>query len=461
MSVDLLAAAVLAACAATWLLVAVVGRPQRGVLLLAALVPYDGLLLIVPHPALAEGWKEALVVVALAATFMTAPSQRGARGRRWPSWTAPLIGFLAVGLASAVVVGGLQAAVGLKINFFYALVALTVWRCPLAARDRDLLVTLLMVNGVVTSLVGLAQQAVGGVALNALGYEYGVTIRTASGVLRSFSTFNQPFPFALFLMLVLLVGIPVALTDLARWRNRVFLVLSPLLVVAMVTSIVRAALVALAVGAAFLAAHRYRVLLHALPPALIGLLVVPAGVYVALLSPSSLRQRAEGWLLVVDELLAAPFGNGIGSTGAASEKAAAVAEGVAASAATSGYQPDNYYVKTAYELGPLGLWLLLLFLLGVLFAAVRTSRRLQGQDAALAGGTAAVLLGALAASFVATYFEIFPLDVYFWLTLGVLTSLPSPPAPPDPLSPPAVRSSPSTRSPSVPAAAASRPTPAS
>lgn len=441
-----LAAAALLLVAVGLVAFAIVRRPQRGVLLLAALVPFDGLLLIAPTPPLVEGWKEGLVLATLGATVLAPPSSRGPAGRPPPDWWPALVGLLAVGVASAVAVGGTQALVGLKINYFYALLALVLWRCPFTARDRDLLVTILMVCGVLTSIVGLAQQVVGQQALRDLGYEYDTTIRTASGVLRSFSTFNQPFPFGLFLMLVLLIGIAVALTEPRRVRNLLFLLCVPLLVVAMIGSIVRAAIAATAVGLAFLAANRLRVLLHGVPPILVGALFIPASVYVALLSPQSLRERIEGWVAVAGQITGAPFGNGIGSTGSASEKSAAVAEGVTASAATSGYQPDNYYLKMLLELGPLGLWLFLLLLLSVFLVARRSEQQLRGPDRGLAAGIAATYLGAATASFVATYFEIFPLDVYFWITVGALTSLPS---------------SPSTPSPSDRTAVVSRPTPAS
>jgi hypothetical protein len=59
--------------------VALTRRPQRGLLVLAALVPFDGLLLLVPDlPALAAGWKEALVLSTLAATFVAPASVRAA-----------------------------------------------------------------------------------------------------------------------------------------------------------------------------------------------------------------------------------------------------------------------------------------------------------------------------------------------------------------------------------------------
>ena len=178
-------------------------RPQRGVLVLAALAPFDGLLLLVPHPPLADGWKEALVLATLAAAVLR-PDRVAPRVR--PGWLVALVGLALLGAGSAVFVGGTQALLGMKINFFYLLLLPILWRCPFTARDRDRLVTVLMVTGTITAVVGLWQQVVGGAALNDLGYAWNETIRTAGGLLRSFSTFNQPFPFGLFQMLVLLVA---------------------------------------------------------------------------------------------------------------------------------------------------------------------------------------------------------------------------------------------------------------
>jgi hypothetical protein len=48
--------------------------------------------------------------------------------------------------------------------------------------------------------------------------------------------------------------------------------------------------------------------------------------------------------------------------------------------------------------------------------------RLTGRDAALAEGVAASILASAAAAMVATYFEIFPMDLYFWLLLGVVAA---------------------------------------
>lgn len=421
---------------------AVLGRPQRGVLALALLVPFDGLLLLVPHPPLVEGWKEGLLLVTAAAALL-APA--GPPGRRLPPWAAALAGLVLVGALSALAVGGTQALLGMKINFFWVLLVPVLWRCPLTSRDRDRLVTGLMATGTLAAAVGVLQQVVGQEALAAIGYEYNTTIRTAGGLLRSFSTFNQPFPFGLYVMVVLLVGVPVALAEPRRLRNRLFLLVTPLLVVGMLSSIVRAAIAGLVVGGVWLWLHRYRRLAHVVPLVLAAALFVPAAVYGPLLSSTSLGQRSTGWAATADEVLSAPLGNGIGASGSAAEKTALVSGSEA-----STYQPDNYYFKTAYELGPLGLWLLVLVLVSA-FAHARSLSaalaRASPRDAALAAGTAAGVLAAAVASLVATYFEIFPLDLLFWLFLGVLPSLQA--------------ASPSSPSPSVPAAAASRPTSAS
>ena len=80
-------------------------------------------------------------------------------------------------------------------------------------------------------------------------------------------------------------------------------------------------------------------------------------------------------------------------------------------------------MKTVIELGPIGLWLLLLLGAAVVAQAVGLARRTTGDDQALAQGIAASVIGAAAASLVSTYLEIFPLDFYFWLLVGVMLNL--------------------------------------
>ncbi|MDQ1403723.1 MAG: hypothetical protein QOG03_2039 [Actinomycetota bacterium] len=396
---------------------ALVQRPQRGLLALAALAPFNGLLIIAPVPAAAKGWKEALVVVTLAATFLAPAEARAPAKRPLPMWAPAVAGLIIVGILSGLAVGGLQAVVGVKIAFFYVLLAWAVWRCPLDAKERDRLVTILMVAGVLTSAYGLLQQLLGAPRLAAMGYPYDETIRFAGGFLRSFSSFNQPFPFGFFVMLVVLIGIPQALSEPGRLRNRLFLLCLPLFGLAILSTIVRAAWLGLAVGVAWLGSHRYRILLLAIPVGVVALAFLPHDVSTAALSSSSTSERTAGWRANVTRAQANPLGVGVGASGSASAKVATLQRSSA-----NTYQPDNYYFKTLLELGVVGLWFLILLLFGAFSATRRAAFRLEGRDAALASGVAASVLAAVVACFVATYFEIFPMDLLFWLLLAVVAT---------------------------------------
>ncbi|MGQ0802697.1 MAG: O-antigen ligase family protein [Actinomycetota bacterium] len=397
---------------------AVLVRPQRGVLVLAALLPYDGLREVVPFPA---GWKEALVLLVLAATFVAPDEARAESGRRLPHWVAVTGVFAALGVVSALAVGGTQGLVGVKVGFFYLLLALAVWRCPLDRTERDRLVTIIMVNGVVTAAFGIVQQVLGHPTLNELGWEYNSTIRFASGfTLRSFSTFNQPFPFALFLMLAVLIGVPCALADPQRRRNRLFLLALPVIGAGLVFTVTRAAWLGIAVGITYIALTKFRSLLiplaHLVAIGIVALVLVTS-YSAAFLSRSSSEERFDIWRQNTSAISSHPLGMGIGASGSAAEKAAEI-EGEEVDI----LQPDNYYFKTALELGVIGLWLLVLLFVTTFSASHVAAHRLDGVDGAFASGVAGSILAAAAVSFVATYFEIFPLDAYFWLLLAVVAT---------------------------------------
>jgi len=420
----LLLGAVLAAGLLVLGLAALRQRPQRGLLLLAALTPFNGLLVLVPGGASFAYWKEALLLMTLAATLL-APLrslQGGADAGPAPTlpWWPAVAALVVFGSTSALATAGLVGLYAIKITFFYLLILLVLWRAPFSARDRDSLVTILMSVGVITALVGLWQQWVGDAYLVGLGYSYNTQVRTAGGLLRSFATFDAPFAFGLYVMLSLLVGGAVALAEPRRVRNALFLSATPVMVAGMGVSIVRASYLGLALGLLWLAVHRYRQLLRVLAvlsaAVLAGLLFVSPKVLAPLFSSTSLGQRGSGWSAISSDLLSHPLGLGLGASGSAAERIAKAA----GRAVSTTYQPDNYYVKMALELGPVGLWLFVLILLSALVSTLRAAQMLSGRDAALALGVSAAVLAASAASLVSTYFEIFPLDVYFWLLLGVV-----------------------------------------
>lgn len=396
---------------------AIADRPQRGLLALAALAPFDGVLEILPLPALADYWTEALAVVVLAGTFVAPAEARGRPERSLPSWRIGVYSLIALALLSAMTVEPVQAIVGLKISFFYLIALVAVWRCPLNAAERDRFVSILMGIGLLTALVGLGQQLIGPAGLAALGYEYNSTIRFAGSFMRSFSTFVQPFGFGFFLMVVLLIGIPVALEDVRRLRHRFFLALLPIYGLALLSTIVRGAWLGVVLGAVYLGAHRYRILLLGLPLALIVVVAVPSEAVSTALSSSSSVERAEGWQANVERVRNQPLGEGIGSTGSAALSV------VRLGGEANTYQTDNYYFKVVLELGILGLWMFLLSLAGIFGQHRRASRILEGPDAALAAGAGAATLAAAGACFVASYFDIFPMDFLFWLLAGIVADL--------------------------------------
>jgi len=408
----------------------VIERPPVGVLVLAALAPFDGLLAIAPFPAALNGWKEALVVLIVGSSlrirFLILAEQSKPTSFQPPAWALPIGGLAALALASAVIQPGVGALLGLKVGFFYLLVPLALFWVPFNARERDRLVTVLMSVGVIVALVAIVQQIVGAEFLVSLGYEYNESIRFASGILRSISTFNQPFAFAFFLMMVMLVGIPVALDDRRRLRNQLFLFVVPLLAMAMVTAVVRAAVLGLAVGAIWLALRRYSVIAHAVVPLVVIALLLPVGVSVAVLSSTSLSERSGLWSDAVLEQAVKPWGEGLGTTGAVAElqeEADAAASRFPSNLISKRFQADNYYIKTLVELGPVGLWLLLWGVALTFGYARSTSDRVVGPDSGLATGIAASILAAITAATVSSFWEIFPSDLFFWMLLGVVSSI--------------------------------------
>jgi len=398
-------------------------RPQWGVLAIAALVPFHGLLIIAPVAL--SLWKEAAVLAVAVAALLASRARDRATVAPWLAPAAVLVLF---GVISAVWVLRTNAGFPIKIAFFYLLVAVIVYYHPFTRRDKDHLVTILLTTGTLSALFGLAQQVLGGERLVEMGYDWNESLRTTGPLLRSFGTFNQPFPFGLYLMLVLVVVGTVALSQPGRLRSRIFWLLSPVLVAAMLSSVVRAAFVGLIVAVFVVGViiHR-RLLIYAgilLAAVLVAIPFAVAvdqrGVLAALFSSSSLEDRGGHWAATLPRMLVRPLGDGLGTTGSAAEK---VLE--AFYPRTGLYQPDNQYLKVGLELGVLGL---ALYAVTIGMAIVVLRRVIRVVRDPLEQGVAAGVLAATAAACVAaafsTYLEIFPMDFFFWFLLAVAASLP-------------------------------------
>jgi len=409
---------------ATVLMIA--NRPQRGVVLMMLILPFDGLLLLVDLPGFVGGWKEGLTLAIVGATFIAPASARGPVGRPIPSWAAPAMALVALA-GIWVARGGPGVLTGFKITCFFLVVPFALWRCPLNAGERDRIVTILMVSSFGVAMIGIAQQIVGPDFLVSLGYEWNSAIRTTKGLLRSISTFEQPFPFAFYVMTALSLCVPVALYDTDRRRNRLYLWASPLIVLGMSTAIVRGAFVGLATAVLVIGIYRYRMLVHLLAPVFIVGILLSGQIGSALFSASSLFERTDRWQFVFEEARDKPFGGGLTTSGAAAdalvEAPIKVAETFSLTSSFAAPQPDNYYLKLLLDLGIPGMWLMIMIVYFSLRYAWRVTRSATGADAAMAAGICAALSAAAAAALVSTYWEIFPADLLFWMLLGVLPSL--------------------------------------
>jgi hypothetical protein len=403
---------------------AVVRRPQVGVLGLAVLLPFDGLHYVVPLPGLLEGWKEAIVLGLLIATFLCPEDARAPKGRRLPGWVPAVAGLMVLAAITVPMVSPANALIGLRISFFNVLLALVVWRCPLDAKERDRLITIFVTIAFITSLVGLYQQRVGHVVLNSWGYPYNEVIRFTSGFrLRSFSTFNQPFPFAFYLMLTVLLALPQAISDPHRLRNRLFLLSTPVLGLALVFTYVRGAFLGLGIGLLYLAFHRYKVLVALIPLALVAFLLLPQGSSFtnATTQGQSLNVRTTSWTDRAGDLFTHPIGSGIGTIGAAAEKVQSL--NVTAPNAPATFQSDNSYLKVGFELGIIGLWLFGALLVSAFLTGRYVGRKVEGLDRDFAASWCATVLAVMGAALVATYFEMIPMDALFWMVLGIVSTM--------------------------------------
>jgi putative inorganic carbon (hco3(-)) transporter len=396
-------------------------RPQRGILIFAFLLPFDGVIKVL-GPAQADSWKQVFIAFLLVLTYLCPPEAKAPRGRKMPGWVPAFIGLLALGIASAFFVDQTTAVVGLRISYFSVLLAVVVWRCPLNRRERDQLVSIFMFLGFFTAVVGIWQQVVGHAYLNSLGYAYDENIRfTVGDTLRSFSTFNLPFSFGFYLMLAVLISLPVALAEPSRTRSKLFFASLPIVALGLLFSFVRGAMLGLAIGLLYLAFHRYKFLVWGIPLVLVAALFVPAGATLtsAVFGSKSLGVRTASWQDRVELIVEHPFGSGIGTTGAAADKTLDIKK----LDRDLAFQPDNSYLKVTFELGVLGLWLLLLMLISMFLFTRAVERRVTGIDKDFIAGVSAQFLAIMASSLVATYLELVPMDQLFWLMIAAVATM--------------------------------------
>ncbi|MEM9034787.1 MAG: hypothetical protein AAGA99_06645 [Actinomycetota bacterium] len=410
------------------------------VILAVAILPFDGLRIILPLPELFDLTRHVLLLAIVASSvFGGAELRRQAPRGLMPPMIVAASALAALGALWFVLEPSRAAAVGFVAGYLPVLVAPAVWWCPPSRRQIDRLITVLMTVVLMTTAVGLLQQVVGPERLHSLGYEWNEHLRWSGGIFRTISTFNQPFPFAFFLATGLLVCVPVALAERSRRRSFVFLVSSPFVVAALLSTVVRASFLMVAAG--------FLVLIFLLREHRPALVVIPALVVAALVLASSPAfnsidsgsTRLETWSETVPDALGSPWGSGLTEAGVAGQSEYLETVGSALGGIfdfsqgprLERVQPDNQFVVTGATVGLLGVFAAVV----ALVATFTHGRRLAERDEAnevtvgLARGIAALVAGVAVAAMASTYFEIFPGSILLWLFVGLLPCLTSPSTP--------------------------------
>lgn len=393
--------------------------------------------------ALPTGTKELVTVAALLAAAILFVRRRSVRAPgRLDGWLTVLFALL-FGLYAVNIGGGLTGETGHDdawfhgIRLFWAPLCLFIAGASLRNPRRTLhwgLVALVAV-GVINSLYGLLQQAIGVQGLMDYGYRYGSQVREISGSLRSFGTVDEPFAYAGLLLL--------ALAAVFLWFRRSWWTTLAFGVIALglLVSYVRTAaliVVALAGVAAARRGHgRYAVLLILAASAIAAATFASASQKTAdravQVNPTTyltLNGRTNIWKSTLDSPADWLFGRGVGATGTASQRATRTLGGEGYTGSSGGTVVDSSYFAIIADVGVVGLAVLL-----VLFALVleraRTPARRGDRAAWLATGllTVTLLDGLTRESFVG-----FPTAYIAMLLTGVAwavwTTEPRPDTPP-------------------------------
>jgi O-antigen ligase len=316
--------------------------------------------------------------VATVAVLVLKPAR--ARGRTLPDqWVLLAVGLL-LGLYVVNVGGGHGAAWGQGLRLTSEPLVLLIAGFTLADRKRALRWALvsLIATACATAFYGLVQQAVGPWTLVGWGYSFSEQVRSYNGHLRSFSTFDDPFGYAAFLLF--------GLTAVFFWMRRgVLAAACALLIVSgLAVSFVRtAALIVTALVGLWLARKGLStssVLVTAASiVAMVSLLVTGAGAtetrtYSSDTSNLTFNGRISAWKTALGPPSQWPFGRGVGKVGTAAYRTTYVlAPGPKAAAHARAV--DSGYLATIADVGLAGVAVLLALLARLVVLAWRGTRR--------------------------------------------------------------------------------------
>jgi hypothetical protein len=222
----------------------------------------------------------------------------------------------------------------------------------------------LIAAALVAATVGLLQQVVGTPRLISLGYSYNAQVRTISGHLRSFGTFDQPFDYAT----VLAFG----LAGVLLWARRgaATTMAGVVIVAGLLVSYVRGAALSVVALVALLLARKGSpatavALLAASAAAAVVVVVVstrPTPGPVVQTGPSiylTLNGRTRSWRTALGKPSTWAFGRGVGLYGTAAQRAAQSRQPAGTTTPPPATATDSGYLATLSDVGFVGLIVLL------------------------------------------------------------------------------------------------------
>jgi O-antigen ligase len=260
-------------------------------------------------------------IVATVAVLVLEPSKE--RRRALPDRRVLLTVGLLLGLYVVNVGGGhgVAWAQGLRLTAEPLLLLIAGLTLPNPRKTLRFAVVSLVATACGTAVYGLVQQAVGKWTLVGWGYSFSSQVRSYNGHLRSFSTFDDPFAYAAFVLF--------AIAALLFWTRRGVLPLAcgSLLLVGLAVSYVRtAALIAASLAGLWLARKGFApssvLVMAAAIAAMVSILFTGAGAtqtqsYQSGNSSLTLNGRTSAWKAALGPPTGWPFGRGVGEVGTA------------------------------------------------------------------------------------------------------------------------------------------------
>jgi hypothetical protein len=327
--------------------------------------------------------KDLVILAAATAVPVLVIRRRGAGlALRGDTWAIGLAGFL-LGLYVLNLGGGIgpeayDAAWLQAIRLAAEPILLLVVGLTIADAGRTLRWALrsLVATGVVVSLYGLAQQALGETGLLGLGYEYELHIKTFGAYIRSFGTLDDPFAYVTFLLFALTAVL------FGMRRRPLTVAAGAVLLAGIGAAFVRTSVVILVALLGLWLARQRRTHVAALilgATTLGGVLVILVGSEategraVRLDSPVYLtvNGRTDVWSAALGSPSEWPFGRGVGEVGTAADRAEfGVFRSAEEALEASSSVVDSGYFATVADVGVVGL-IVLLALFGRLIALAR------------------------------------------------------------------------------------------